>query len=77
MWNSRQAFDAVAWQIADGVEPAAGRLSPLAAETLYYATRELVRNAAKYGRPAPAGRAGDFRLTLAVGIAGESAAPHH
>ncbi|PKO22413.1 MAG: hypothetical protein CVU38_09555 [Chloroflexi bacterium HGW-Chloroflexi-1] len=58
------AFDSVAWQIEDGVEAQAARLSPLAAETLYYATRELVRNAAKYGRPKQG--AAEFRLTISA-----------
>jgi len=47
-----QTFDAVEWQCEDDVEQETGRLSPMATETLYYATRELVRNAAKHARPA-------------------------
>ncbi len=46
-----QTFDAVEWYDSDGVEQETGRLSPMAVETLYYATRELVRNAAKHARP--------------------------
>ena len=46
-----QTFDAVEWECEDGVEQETGRLSPMAAETLYYATRELLRNAAKHARP--------------------------
>ncbi|HEY52524.1 MAG TPA: hypothetical protein G4N94_03615, partial [Caldilineae bacterium] len=46
-----QTFNTVEWHCEDGVEQEAGRLKPLAAETLYYATRELVRNAAKHARP--------------------------
>ena len=49
-----QTFDAVEWHCEDGVEQETGRLSPMAAETLYYATRELVRNAAKHAKPADA-----------------------
>ncbi len=45
-----QAFDEVEWQIEPGIEEATAQMTPLAAETIYYATRELVRNAAKYAR---------------------------
>ena len=48
------AFDAVEWRCQPTVEQEAARLSPLAADTLYYATREMVRNAAKSrGQPDP------------------------
>jgi len=48
------AFAGVAWHSEEGVEAQAARLSPLAAETVYFAARELVRNAAKHARPAAA-----------------------
>lgn len=46
------ALGQVEWRCAEGVDEQVARLSPLAAETLYYATRELVRNAARHARPA-------------------------
>jgi signal transduction histidine kinase len=56
-----QAFDRVRWQ----VDPEAGaelkRLPPLTAEVVFYAAREAIRNAARYGR----GETGRF-LTLSV-----------
>jgi len=64
------AFDSVAWQIEETVESQTARLDPLAAETLYYATRELVRNAAKYGRPLD--RTAEFRLTISARAADNS-----
>ena len=45
------AFDEVTWRCDAGTEDQAARLSPLAAETLYYAAREAVRNAAKHAAP--------------------------
>jgi signal transduction histidine kinase len=61
------AFDEVTWRCDEGIEAQAARLSPLAAETLYYAAREAVRNAAKHARQPdrPAG----LRLTLAAHVA--------
>lgn len=63
------AFDEVLWRVEEDVEAQAARLGPLAAETLYYATRELVRNAAKYGRPA--GGTAPFRLEMAARAAAD------
>ncbi|MDF2440352.1 MAG: hypothetical protein JWN98_1336 [Abditibacteriota bacterium] len=48
------AFDAVEWQIEDSAENYARQLSPLSAEVLFYAAREAIRNAARYGRPGTA-----------------------
>ena len=61
------AFDEVTWRCDAGTEDQAARLSPLAAETLYYAAREAVRNAAKHARrpDLPAG----LRLTLTARVA--------
>lgn len=47
------AFDAVEWHIEPNAEQSARELSPLTAEVLFYAAREAVRNAARYGRPEP------------------------
>ena len=56
------AFDAVSWQVDSQAEERAGRLPPLAAEVLFYAAREAMRNAARYGR-----RAGEpAQLNLAI-----------
>ncbi len=60
------AFDAVEWRCQPAVEQQVARLSPLAADTLYYATREMVRNAAKYARPA--GSQAELRLLLTVAV---------
>lgn len=46
-----RAFDRLEWRLEDGINTEAKRLSPLAAETLYYAAREMIRNAAKHARP--------------------------
>lgn len=47
------AFDAVEWHIEPNAEQFARQLPPLTAEVLFYAAREAVRNAARYGRPGP------------------------
>jgi signal transduction histidine kinase len=58
------AFDQVDWQIEAQAEKDAGKLQPLAAEVVFYAAREALRNAARHARrevnPAP------LRLTIAV-----------
>jgi signal transduction histidine kinase len=45
-----RAFDEVTWQIDPAAEAQAARLPPLAAEVLFYAAREAMRNAARHGR---------------------------
>ncbi len=45
-----QAFDGVIWQVDEKGEAQAASLPTLTAEVLFYAAREAVRNAAKYGR---------------------------
>ncbi len=57
------AFGTVAWQITAEAERACAALAPLAVEVLFYAAREAVRNAARYGRGADGGPLG---LTLTV-----------
>jgi signal transduction histidine kinase len=42
-------FDPVIWQVAPGAEEQGQRIPPLVAETLYYAAREVIRNAARHG----------------------------
>jgi signal transduction histidine kinase len=44
------AFDEVVWQIEPEGERCARGLQPLAAETVFYAAREAIRNAAHHGR---------------------------
>ncbi len=58
------AFDEVTWGCDDRAEAQAARLSPLAAETLYYATREAVRNAARHARQP--GQTTGLRLEITV-----------
>jgi anti-sigma regulatory factor (Ser/Thr protein kinase) len=57
-------FDAVVWQIAPEAEQAAQTIPALAAEVIYYAAREALRNAARYGR------AGDPARPLHLTISG-------
>jgi signal transduction histidine kinase len=44
------AFDELVWQIAPEAVDNAATIPTLTAETIFYAAREAVRNAAKYGR---------------------------
>jgi signal transduction histidine kinase len=62
-------FDQVVWEIEPGSETAAKELTKLEREVLYYATREVMRNAARHGR-----RQGEEQcpLELMVKISGES-----
>jgi signal transduction histidine kinase len=57
------AFDAVAWRIAPAAEDAAAGLSPMAAQALFGAAREAIRNAARHGRD-EAGR--PLRMTISA-----------
>ncbi len=56
------AFDAVQWEISPEAENAAKTLPTLTAEVVFYAAREVVRNAAKHGR----GNKGERPLTLTI-----------
>ena len=44
------AFDGVIWRIEPEAEQAAQSLPALSAEVIFYAAREAIRNAARYGR---------------------------
>lgn len=55
-------FDAVRWEISPEVEAAAKTLPTLTAEVVFYAAREVVRNAAKHGR----GGKGERPLSLTI-----------
>jgi len=58
------AFDGVNWRVEPAAEQAAHKVSGLAAEVFFYAAREVVRNAARYGRDGDSARA----LHLAVSV---------
>jgi signal transduction histidine kinase len=44
------AFDQVIWEIPEEMTHPLEQLSPLVSEVVYFATREAIRNAARYGR---------------------------
>jgi signal transduction histidine kinase len=46
------AFDEIQWHIEPQVHTQISKISPVTAEVIFYAAREAVRNAAKYGRAA-------------------------
>jgi anti-sigma regulatory factor (Ser/Thr protein kinase) len=57
-------FDSVTWHTESAAEHSAGGLAPLAAEVLFYAAREAMRNAARYGRRP--GRSAPLHLKLGL-----------
>lgn len=57
-------FEPVTWQVDPGAEEQANRIPALATETLYYAAREVIRNAARHGSGTHA--AHDLRLKICV-----------
>jgi signal transduction histidine kinase len=59
-----EAFDEVTWQIDPEVARHASDIPPLAAEVIYYAAREAIRNSARYGRSNDPGR--PLHLKIAV-----------
>ncbi len=60
----RQSFDSVTWDIAPDAERAARALPSLTAETIFYAAREAIRNAARHGRGEDATRALNLRIAV-------------
>jgi signal transduction histidine kinase len=64
-----QAFDQVRWQVAPEAGEALKRLPPLTAEVVFYAAREAIRNAARYGR-GESGQALTLSVTAAVTATG-------
>jgi signal transduction histidine kinase len=58
-------FDEVTWQVAPDAAREVQAVPPLAAEVLFYAAREAIRNAAHHGRQADTSRP----LHLKVGVA--------
>jgi hypothetical protein len=62
------AFDGVSWRIDAGAEDAAGAIPALNAEVAFYAAREAIRNAARYGRNGDLSR--PLHLAVSVGRRG-------
>jgi signal transduction histidine kinase len=59
------AFDEVSWHVEPGAEREARAIPLLAAEVLFYAAREVIRNAARYGRGEDAARPLHLRVEVA------------
>jgi signal transduction histidine kinase len=62
----RQAFDAVTWEVEPEAERKAQGLPPVTAEVLFYAAREAIRNAARYGRDSKANESRPLHLRVAA-----------
>lgn len=60
------AFDSVTWEIAPEAESIAQGLPPVAAEVLFYAVREAIRNAARHGRDSNDGGSRPLHLRVAA-----------
>ena len=58
------AFDAVSWRVEDEANARLNELPDVPAGVIYYAAREAIRNAARYGRDPEAGQ--PFVLTIAA-----------
>ncbi len=58
------AFDEVVWEVLPEAEQRARSIPPLTAEVLFYAAREAIRNAARYGRDHD--RVAPFHLRLGM-----------
>jgi signal transduction histidine kinase len=65
----RDAFERVTWQLEPTAEEAASHLPPLAAEVLFGAAREAMRNSARYGQGNDPRR--PLHLTIALAWRGE------
>lgn len=69
------AFDSITWQIEPDAEQEAQHIPQLAAEVLFYAAREAVRNAARHGRgpalPNSEDAARPLHLTVAISCCAE------
>ncbi|MCA9916809.1 MAG: hypothetical protein KC445_02605 [Anaerolineales bacterium] len=57
-------FDAIRWEIAQEAKEVAQTLPTLTAEVIFYAAREVVRNAAKHGRGGKAERPLTLTITM-------------
>jgi signal transduction histidine kinase len=62
----RQDFDAVTWEVEPEAERKAQSLPPVTAEVLFYAAREAIRNAARYGRDSKANESRPLHLRVAA-----------
>jgi signal transduction histidine kinase len=60
------ALDEVRWEIDPEAETHAAALAPITAEVLYYAAREAMRNAARYGRRSVGDRPLILTITLTL-----------
>jgi signal transduction histidine kinase len=63
----KEAFDGVRWEIDPRAEEAARNLPPVFLEVWFYAAREAVRNAAKYGRGADGSHPLHLKIHLRAG----------
>jgi signal transduction histidine kinase len=59
------AFDGVSWQVEPAAAEAARAVPALTAEVVFYAAREAVRNAARYGRNGEAARVLHLKVAVA------------
>ena len=57
-------FDEVVWQVQPEAEIESSRIPPIASEVLFFAAREVIRNAAQHGR----GKNGDLPLRLCIRV---------
>ena len=64
-----RSFDAIHWQIDEDAATALNQLNPQAQEVLYFAARELVRNAAKHAFTEEA--TGSRNLTVSAALVGQ------
>ena len=60
------AFDAVSWELEAAAEQRVQALSPLQSEVLFYAAREVIRNAARHGRGAAREEQAPLCLRIAI-----------
>ena len=58
------AFDAITWEVDPGMPQELAALSSLAAEVVFYAAREAMRNSARHGRPAGVRQALELHVTF-------------
>ena len=58
------AFDEIRWQVEPSAAQRVATLPPLTVEVLFYAAREAIRNAARYGRGATAERPLHLHIAL-------------
>lgn len=60
------AFEKVSWQVSAEAEAAGRGLAPVAAEVLFYAAREVIRNAARHGQAGGGATALCLTVTMEV-----------